>query len=205
MPFFPWKFNLYKYVSIYQSESSFLNLRVLKSNFLITSDFRETFSENEECLGGGAQWESACLACMSQAPVFNPQLQKQISNKRHGAPRLQAHRGIAMFSQIITSSSRCQSQTVTGPYSRSATLPRRHGIPVFVQVAEEQTEEHSKARQAVPLQFQGGPRLWGSSAHDQKALLPGALKLRKGDLNRDCFTFIASGSGFTWVLFLELQ
>lgn len=140
---------------------------------------------------------------MSQSLLFNPQPQKQISNKRHGAPWLQAPRGIAIFSQIITSSSRCQSQTVTGPYSRSAALPRRHGIYVFVQVTEGQTEEHSKARQAVPLQFQGGPRLWGSSAHDQKALLPGALKLRRGDLNRDCFTFIASG--FTWVQFLELQ
>lgn len=31
--------------------------------------------------GGGAQWESTCLACMSQARVFNPQPQKQISNK----------------------------------------------------------------------------------------------------------------------------
>lgn len=31
--------------------------------------------------GGGAQWKSACLACMSQAPVFNPQPQKQRSNK----------------------------------------------------------------------------------------------------------------------------
>lgn len=81
---------------------------------------------------------------------------------------------------------------------------------MFVQVTEGQTEDYSKAnspsqtRQALPLPFQGGPCLWGSSAHAQKALLPGALKLRRGDLNSDCFTFIASESGFTWVLFLEL-